>query len=40
MTTKHVAEGMALDYDTDGYISGGEIFDVQCCKIFNKKLFK
>jgi uncharacterized protein YuzE len=26
-TTKHVAEGIAIDYDADGYLTGIEILD-------------
>lgn len=28
MTTKHLAEGIAADYDTDGKLAGIEILDV------------
>ena len=27
VTTKHLAEGIAADYDTDGYLAGIEILD-------------
>ena len=27
VTTKHVAEGIAIDYDVDGYLAGIEILD-------------
>jgi uncharacterized protein YuzE len=27
VTTKHVAEGIAVDYDADGHIAGVEILD-------------
>ena len=27
MTTKHVAEGIAVDYDAEGHIAGVEILD-------------
>lgn len=29
VTTKHLAEGIAADYDADGYLAGIEILDVQ-----------
>jgi uncharacterized protein YuzE len=29
VTTKHLAEGIAADYDSDGHLAGLEILDVQ-----------
>ncbi|MCK9426349.1 MAG: DUF2283 domain-containing protein [Ignavibacteriaceae bacterium] len=29
VTTKHIAEGIAVDYDSDGVVSGIEILDVK-----------
>ena len=29
VTTKHVAEGIAADYDADGYLAGIEILDAR-----------
>jgi len=38
VTTKHVAEGIAVDYDSDGKIAGIEILDA--VKKFGSDVFK
>ena len=39
VTTKHVAEGIAVDYDTDGRIAGIEILDA-VKRFGNKNVFR
>jgi len=39
VTTKHVAEGIAIDYDADGVIAGIEILDAQK-RFKDPKIFK
>jgi len=39
VTTKHVAEGIAVDYDAEGHIAGIEILDA-LKRFGNKDVFK
>jgi uncharacterized protein YuzE len=40
VTTKHLAEGIAADYDRDGKLAGIEILDVRkpCVRLLSKAL--
>lgn len=38
VTTQHIAEGIAIDYDSDGKIAGIEILDA-VKRLGNKKVF-
>lgn len=39
VTTKHIAEGIAADYDADGYLAGIEILDAMQ-RLGNPSVFK
>lgn len=37
VTGKHLAEGVAADYDREGRLAGLEILDARCAKAFRRK---